>query len=76
MANNDDVEIVKTLYRDGTLLLPHRRYNLLIEDFRNIESLHQIVWLRRIGCFLLSLIILMMPLRFLLSSVDLRNDFH
>ncbi len=37
-ASNDyDMEIVNTLYRDSALLLPHRPYNLLTGEFRNIE---------------------------------------
>lgn len=32
-----DMEIVNTLYRDSALLLPHRPYNLLTGEFRNIE---------------------------------------
>lgn len=31
------MEIVNTLYRDSALLLPHRPYNLLTGEFRNIE---------------------------------------
>lgn len=36
-ANDYDMEIVNTLYRDSALLLPHRPYNLLTGEFRNIE---------------------------------------
>lgn len=37
-ASNDyDMEIVNTKYRDSALLLPHRSYNLLTGEFRNIE---------------------------------------
>ena len=37
--NDYDINILKLLYQDSTMILSHRRYDLLIDEFR--EKDHQ-----------------------------------